>query len=426
MENSGMIYLKKKLKTKKLMVDRRYRYYGGKNFFAPVYNANEPSEFKGLAHNLGWCTKAVNAVADRINFRGFENDRFDMNEIFIQNNQDVLVDNLIVGALVSACDFVYISKDEDGFPKLKVIDGANATGTLDPTTNLLIEGYAILEVDENKKPVLEAYFTKDKTSFYEKGKFIKEIDNPAPYPLLVPIIHRPDATHPFGRSRITKPCMEIQKAAQRTLHRAEISSEFYSYPQKYVLGTDPEAEPMEKFKASMSMMLEISKDGEGDKPTIGQFAQQSMSPYIDQIKMYAGLFAGETGLTLDDLGFITENPAGSESIKAAHETLRLATRKAQKGIAIGLLNVGYLAACVRDDVKYERHEIYNTKVKFEPIFEPDMSALSLIGDGAIKLNQAIPGYLNHENLRDLTGIESNPTNDFIYNIEPTEPNEDEE
>ncbi|CYX01186.1 gp34 [Streptococcus suis] len=31
--------------------------------------------------------------------------------------------------------------------------------------------------------------------------------------------------------------------------------------------------------------------------------------------------------------------------------------------------------------------------------------LTLIGDGAIKLNQALPGYINAETIRDLTGIE---------------------
>ena len=30
--------------------------------------------------------------------------------------------------------------------------------------------------------------------------------------------------------------------------------------------------------------------------------------------------------------------------------------------------------------------------------------LSNIGDGAIKINQAVPGYFNNDNLRDLTGI----------------------
>jgi len=41
---------------------------------------------------------------------------------------------------------------------------------------------------------------------------------------------------------------------------------------------------------------------------------------------------------------------------------------------------------------------------WEPVFEPDAAMLSNIGDGAIKINQAVPGYFNADNLRDLTGI----------------------
>lgn len=37
-------------------------------------------------------------------------------------------------------------------------------------------------------------------------------------------------------------------------------------------------------------------------------------------------------------------------------------------------------------------------------FEPDAAMLSSIGDGAIKINQAVPGYFNTDNLRNLTGI----------------------
>ena len=121
--------------------------------------------------------------------------------------------------------------------------------------------------------------------------------------------------------------------------------------------------------------------------------------------MFASLFAGETGLTLDDLGFATENPSSAEAIKASHENLRLTARKAQRTFGSGFLNVGFLAACVRDDYKYQRQQLYLTKPKWEPVFEPDGAMLSSIGDGAIKINQAIPGYLGAENLHDLTGIE---------------------
>ena len=40
----------------------------------------------------------------------------------------------------------------------------------------------------------------------------------------------------------------------------------------------------------------------------------------------------------------------------------------------------------------------------EPIFEPDAAMLSSIGEGVIKVNQAVPGYFNKDNLRPITGI----------------------
>ena len=72
----------------------------------------------------------------------------------------------------------------------------------------------------------------------------------------------------------------------------------------------------------------------------------------------------------------------------------------------GFLNVGYLAACLRDEFPYQRRQLYLTKPIWEPIFEPDAATLSSIGDGAIKINQAIPGYFGNDNLRMLTGIDA--------------------
>lgn len=40
------------------------------------------------------------------------------------------------------------------------------------------------------------------------------------------------------------------------------------------------------------------------------------------------------------------------------------------------------------------------------MFEPDSLGLSSIGDGVIKINQAIPNYIDKDTMRDLTGIES--------------------
>ena len=413
----GYEYLKQKLNRKQLRVRLRYKYYEMKNI-VPDFGISTPPDLRLWMGTLGWCARAVDSLADRLVFREFDNDVFGMNEIFDQNNKDILIASAILGALISSCDFIYITNDENAFPRLKVVDGLHATGVIDPTTNMLREGYAILEWDEFNNPILEAYLIPGYTEIRERGRVIDVIQHASPYPLLVPMINRPDAARPFGHSRISRACMSIVGSAVRTAKRSEIASEFYSYPQKYILGMDPSAEKMDKWKATMSSLIRIDKDDAGDVPKLGQFSQQSMAPHTEQLRMFASLFAGETGLTLDDLGFPSDNPSSADSIKASHESLRLIARKAQRDFGVGLKNAGYLAACLRDQTRYERTVVAGVKAKWEPIFEPDGSALSVIGDGAIKINQAVEGYFDKNTLRDLTGIEAaNVTSSDVFTPE---------
>lgn len=416
----GANYLKNKLAIKKNRVRTRYKYYEMKQLVQDL-NISTPPDLRYWVGSLGWCSRAVDSLADRLVFREFENDNFGMNEIFNLNNKDILIDSAILGALITSCDFIYITADDKGFPIMRVIDGSHATGIIDPITNMLKEGYAVLEFDDYDMPITEAYFIPGHTIIYEQGRISQDIPNSAPYPLLVPVINRPDAKRPFGHSRISRACMSIVNSAIRTAKRSEIAAEFYSYPQKYILGMNPDSEAMDKWKATMSSMLRVDKDEDGDRPVVGQFQAASMSPHTEQLRMFAGMFAGETGLTLDDLGFPSQNPSSAEAIKASHESLRLTARKAQKTMSVGLINAGYLAACIRDNTPYLRSEIYNTQAKWEPIFEPDAAALSSIGDGAIKINSAVPGYFDREVMRDMTGIEGGEeANIFDLNIEGEE------
>lgn len=418
----GLAYLRNKLNIKRARVLTRYKFYEMKNAVKDL-QISIPPELKNWKNSLGWCGKAVDSLADRLVFHSFDEDNFELMEIFQMNNPDTMFDSAILSALISSCCFIYISADDNGYPRLQVIDGGNATGVLDPITGLLTEGYAVLERDSDTgNPVLEAYFTKGRTEYIRKGdKRSQVINNKAPYPLLVPIIYRPDAMRPFGHSRISRACMDIMSSAVRTIRRSEISAEFYSFPQKYVLGLSQEAEPMDKWKATMSSLLTFTKDDEGDRPTVGQFSQQNMGPYTDQLRTFAALFAGETGLTLDDLGFVSDNPSSAEAIKASHENLRLTARKAQRTFGSGFLNVGYLAACLRDDYTFQRRQLYLTKPVWEPIFEPDAAMLSSMGDGIIKVNQAVQGYFNKDNLRSMTGIE--PSKMEAPKIAPVQNNE---
>ena len=410
--NQNIITLAHKLEDKRKRVLLRYKYYEQKAI-ARDLGISTPEGLEWFAAVNGWCSKAVDNLADRLQFDKFENDNFDFTTMFNQNNPDIFYDDAMLSALISSCSFVYISRgktnEADGTKRVRfqVIDGSNATGEIDDFTKLLTKGYAVLERDTNDKIVRYAYFEPGRTEVYEAGNdepvAVENFDSR--YCALVPIIYKPDAKRPFGHSRISRSCMSHAQNAMRTIKRMEISAEFYSFPQKYATGISQDAEQLDTWQATMSAMLTFTKDEDGGSPTLGQFSVGSVAPHIEQLKATASMFAGETGLTLDDLGFVTSNPSSAEAIKAGHENLRLMATKAQKCFGVGFKNVGYIGACLRDNTDYERDVFLETKILWRPTFEPDAAMLSSIGDGVIKLNQAIDGYIDEERMRRLTGIE---------------------
>lgn len=406
----GMERLRGKLAAKKNRVNLRYKYYEMKQAVRDIAGIIPP-RLRAVSYALGWCAKSVDALSDRLVFDGFRHDDFYLGEIFQMNNADILFGSANLSALISSCSFLYIGQDSDKYPTIQVIDGGHATGMIDPVTAMLTEGYAVLETDEDGQPELEAYFRPGITEYFRRGKRESVFRHKAPFALLVPVIYRPDAKRPFGHSRISRSCMDIVCAAVRTLRRSEVSAEFYSFPQRYVLGLDEDAEPLDndakKLQATMSMFLDFRQDEKGGHPTVGQFEQQSMAPFTEQVKMLASVFAGETGLTLDDLGFSTENPSSAEAIRASHECLRLTARRAQQTFAVGYLNAGFLAACIRDEQTYQRSAFRNVKAAWMPIFEPDAAGLAAVGDAVLKMNQAQEGFFGADNIKALTGLESN-------------------
>ena len=168
---------------------------------------------------------------------------------------------------------------------------------------------------------------------------------------------------------------------------------------------DDSAEQLDKWSAAMSAMMKFTLNEDGtDHVKLGQFSQQSMGPHAEQLKMFASLFAGEVGLTLDDLGFPQTNPSSYDAIKASHENLRLTAKAAQKSFNVGIMNAGFLAACLRDNFKYSRSQITITTPVWLPPFQADVSMLGGIGDAIMKINGSYPDYLTEDKILELTGI----------------------
>ena len=402
----GIEKMRARLAAKRPRCALRYRFYeqkaAGRSFDLLI-----PEDMKWVKPILGWSTKAVDSVIKRLAFDRFKDDVLAMNEIFSMNSRDIFLYNAMLSALITACSFVYISPGKDGYPRLQVIDGANATGEIDPIENRLTEGYAILARDEYGQVRTEAYFTAEETVIIEGGLTgtVTHVPNPTGYPLLVPIINKPDAHRPFGHSRISRACMEYQAAAFRTLKLSEVSAAFYSHPQKWASGLEPDAEFNGKY-ATVASFVRFDRDENGEKPTTGQYTAQTMSPYNDRLRTLASMFAGETDLTLNDLGFYEANPATAESIDAAHDELYGTIEQIQRLFGTCLLNVGMIAACLRDKQPYERYILRYTEPTWFPVARTRPSTLGAVGDAVYKLNEAAPGFIGGDNMKKLTGLTS--------------------
>lgn len=419
MSNYGKAYLQAKLNNTQNYIQTRYDYYNMKNNHN-IRSISIPQRvLNEYMSKLGWCTKAVDLLADRLIVSKFRNDTYNMQGLFDINNSDILFGSAIKGALISACNFIYLYKDAEGVVRMQVVGGKNGTGIIDDTTSLLTEGYAVLSRDEKGVAIRDAYFTPEYTEYTDKIKGESWIvPNNTNQCLLVPIINDPEqGMKSFGHSRITRAMMRIQDEAEELQARISVLSEVNSWPQKWVTGLSEYTE-MNDLQATFASMLRFDKDEDGDRPTVGQFTQMSFADHNATFDSKVSQFSGASSLTRDDLGYVTENPSSAESKKAALESLRVIARKCQHDFSVGFINAGYVGACLRDDIPLKREVVRDTKVAWNPLVEPDAATLSGIGDGIIKINQAIEGFITPEVLTDLIGIDGGgEVDDGLFNLE---------
>ena len=86
----GYEYLKRRLSMKRIRVKKRYAYYEMKNRIKDL-KISTPPNLRGMQSVLGWCGKAVDNLADRIVFREFSEDNFDIGEIFEVSDETTMI-----------------------------------------------------------------------------------------------------------------------------------------------------------------------------------------------------------------------------------------------------------------------------------------------------------------------------------------------
>jgi hypothetical protein len=150
----------------------------------------------------------------------------------------------------------------------------------------------------------------------------------------------------MGKSRINRAVMSITDNAVREMLRTEVGAEFFTAPQRFILGADDSAFDKGKWEQYMTSVAVLTKDVDGDKPTYGQLPQMSMQPHMDYLRSLAAQFAGETGIPISSLGVIHDNPSSAEAIYAAREDLIIECEDLNATNGLALRNIGLLTLAI--------------------------------------------------------------------------------
>lgn len=391
--------LLKCLAEKSSRVQDKYDYYNADNDVRD-FGISVPMKMVNSRPGIGWASRCVNTLADRVVFEGFAGDTFSINDDFSTIQATHIINKAKHDAFIAGCAFVAVAADPNGTDRTVLIPftALEATGIVDQTTGLLSMGLAVTSWEivsgDSKKRLSRVYgpknyivFTPEFTAVFENRTLYDIYPNPTGRCLLHPLTHKSSADRPLGKSRITNTARRIIQEVGRVKRRYEIAGEFYSTPQRYINGLAEGAEKDASLDSTIGKVWAINKDEDGEKPEIGVLTQMSISQFSDAKKDLARDFCAETALTLRNLGYETGNPSSPESLAAMSDDLLLEaqTSQTEMGEQIKQIAITYRMAVDGSDTTPD--QLKTLVPAWKPIFQIDLGAA---GDAMFKLFEIMP------------------------------------
>ncbi len=318
-----------------------------------------PSEFEDIDTVIGWPAKAVDYLAARSIFDGYVYDgaeNADLERIMADNRLKLGYRQAVTSELVNSCSCGTVGRGGPGEPEV-VVNFHSA------------ETSAFLW-NHRKKRIDWGLVVSDLKADYRRGRLEPEcvmlhsdtdvweirreggswVARRHPHvmgrPLMEVLAYSPSLKRPFGKSRITRAVMSLTDCAVRSRLRAELGSEFYTTPQKYLLGADDEAFDKPKWESYIGYIFLAGKDEDGDVPQYGQLPQATMQPHTEYMRDLAAQFAGETCVPMSALGVVHDNPASAEAIYAAKEDLIIEAQNLNEVNGDAMATLAKMALCV--------------------------------------------------------------------------------
>lgn len=393
-EFAAFASLCKRLEAKKPRHKIRQHYYDTVNELRDL-GISVPPRLRSLHAAMGWPAKAVDSLSRRTKMEEFvipgaDVEDFGIASIWRDNRMGIEVPMTQTSSLIHAVAFVltYLGDPSIGEPEVVVatFDATRATGLWHPTTRSLGAGMAVFDEDDRgPKSILfmlpHEIHSLSRDEHAPHVWHVRTVVNTLGRVPMEPITYRPRLGRPFGSSRLTRPVMSITDSAMRTIVRSEVGAEFFSAPQRYMLGADEEmfqnadGSMSSTWDLVMGRMLALPRDEEfGEVPTVGQFPQISMQPHGDHLNMWARLFSAETGIPPEQLGLFSDNSVSAESRYAAWQDLIIEAEAAAEGFTPAWTNAMKTAVQMRENLSEIPAELDRLSVRWRDPATPSRAS----------------------------------------------------
>ena len=381
-------------------------YYEG-DVDPPSIGVDTIPETVNVSMRCDWPRKAVTSVSERARLDCFT---------FSGNGTDdtlarIVRDNDLVGAynrhvsseLMQGCMFATVNRAGSS-AAVRFHTAETAAGIWDVGSGRLGSGFVIADARRTQwsplapvpvqvnmhVPGAVIVLTQHESAMWTAERFETPLDRP----LMESFAFRPTGIKPFGQSRITKTVMDISDEVVRTLQNMAVSSALYASPQKYLLGlTDEQYDKLSKNKwaTAIGSLLLSTTDEEGRAPTYGQLPAVSPQPYIEIIRAHAALFSGATGVPLNSLGIVQDNPSSAEAIAAAREDICIAAQDLIESNSVSLRNVALMVMAVAENKTIDQLSDLQ-KTVMAHFKDPSMPSIVSQADAMVKIAAADPDF----------------------------------
>lgn len=354
-----------------------------------------------------WARKAVTSVSERVRLDGFvfAGDYRDpaFERVALANQIDAAYNLNVANELTHGCMFATVQRT--GESTSVRMHGADTSAAIwDTAAGRIGSGLVVADARRtpwsgtSPVPVQVNLHLPDRVCVIRRtgpASWAAEVlPHPLGRPMMEALTFRATGVKPFGETRITRTVRYLVDEVERTLRYMAVSNAIYAVPMMSAIGlTDEQFDAMKASKWTMRVgsWYLATRDENGDVPELEQFSGVSPQPYIDAVMTYAKLFSGATGVPLNSLGVVQDNPSSAEAIAASREDICVAAEDCIASNREGMRQVALMAMAVEGNTTIDG--LTDEQRSVMPHFRsPTMPSLASSADAMVKIAAALPGF----------------------------------